>query len=469
MPTVYSLFGPKPQFLTSSGEPMTGGRLFFFTAGSTSPKATYTDSTGTVTNSNPVVLNSLGSPANGIWGTTGAYRIVCEDSLANVLWTVDGIVGINDSGVSVVSEWVASGLAPTFISSTSFSVLGDQTATFTQGRRVQTSNTGGVITSSVVSATFGAGSTTIVVANDSGVIDSGLTSVSFGLLNAAAPSVPFSGLRRIQGDFSNATLGSRSYVQTLTVNGLTSLGLLPNGSGGSSNFAAFNGPDPANASVAAVSVTASAALFQASRNGSGSFLPFRITTSDITRQEVTVGGDIGMGRTPLYNLDVYRSGTTNSTIVAGNDQVSAALQAVSNTQCNVGTISNHPAVIITNNTPRLHVRTDGSLWTDNNARPGFFSRAWVNFNGTGTPAIRAGGNFSSITDNGPGDYTVNLSTAMPDTSFAAIASCSDDGSGANIPGVVSIVSQTTGSVRLLVRDSGSGSVDRTTVTCAIFR
>tara|TARA_B110000858_G_C17748375_1_gene448440 strand:- start:748 stop:1218 length:471 start_codon:yes stop_codon:yes gene_type:complete len=49
-------------------------------------------------------------------------------------------------------------------------------------------------------------------------------------------------------------------------------------------------------------------------------------------------------------------------------------------------------------------------------------RAWVNFNGTGTVAIRASGNVSSITDNGSGDYTVNFTTAMPDVNYAANAS-----------------------------------------------
>jgi hypothetical protein len=44
-------------------------------------------------------------------------------------------------------------------------------------------------------------------------------------------------------------------------------------------------------------------------------------------------------------------------------------------------------------------------------------RAWVNFNGTGTVAIRASGNVSSITDNGTGDYTVNFITAMPDINY----------------------------------------------------
>lgn len=45
-------------------------------------------------------------------------------------------------------------------------------------------------------------------------------------------------------------------------------------------------------------------------------------------------------------------------------------------------------------------------------------RAWVNFNGTGTVAIRASFNVTSITDNGVGNYTVNFTTAMPDTNYA---------------------------------------------------
>ena len=50
--------------------------------------------------------------------------------------------------------------------------------------------------------------------------------------------------------------------------------------------------------------------------------------------------------------------------------------------------------------------------------PIYAARAWVNFNGTGTPSIWAGRNVSSITDNGPGDYTVNFATAMQDTKYS---------------------------------------------------
>jgi hypothetical protein len=51
---------------------------------------------------------------------------------------------------------------------------------------------------------------------------------------------------------------------------------------------------------------------------------------------------------------------------------------------------------------------------------GTFCRAWVNFNGTGTVAIRASFNVSSITDNGTGDYTINFTTAMPDANYSLV-------------------------------------------------
>jgi hypothetical protein len=57
--------------------------------------------------------------------------------------------------------------------------------------------------------------------------------------------------------------------------------------------------------------------------------------------------------------------------------------------------------------------------------PIYACRAWVNFNGTGTVAIRASGNVSSITENGVGDYTVNFTTAMQDANYSVAASAMD--------------------------------------------
>jgi hypothetical protein len=61
--------------------------------------------------------------------------------------------------------------------------------------------------------------------------------------------------------------------------------------------------------------------------------------------------------------------------------------------------------------------------------PAFAGRAWVNFNGTGTVAIRSSGNVSSITDNGTGDYTVNFAVAMEDRNYAMLGTA--DRAGTN--------------------------------------
>lgn len=66
---------------------------------------------------------------------------------------------------------------------------------------------------------------------------------------------------------------------------------------------------------------------------------------------------------------------------------------------------------------------------------GTFCRAWVNFNGTGTVAIRAAFNVSSITDNGVGDYTVNLTTSLPDTNYAAVVSSQGVSGNNSSPGL----------------------------------
>jgi hypothetical protein len=57
----------------------------------------------------------------------------------------------------------------------------------------------------------------------------------------------------------------------------------------------------------------------------------------------------------------------------------------------------------------------------------YTAKAWVNFNGTGTVAIRAAGNVSSITDNGTGDYTVNFTTALADANYSVSGSTGGTG------------------------------------------
>ena len=190
-----SPFGPKPQFELSSGVPAIGGQLFFYAAGSVNTKqTTYTDSTGSVANTNPIILNSLGNPTNTeIWFTSGlAYKVVYApvgdtDPPSSPIWTIDNLRGINDTTVSI-SEWIA-GPTPTYIGATSFSLVGDQTSTFMIGRRVKTTNSGGTVYGTITNSAYTT-LTTVTVVNDSGVIDSGLSAVSYGLLSATNQSIP---------------------------------------------------------------------------------------------------------------------------------------------------------------------------------------------------------------------------------------------------------------------------------------
>jgi hypothetical protein len=72
--------------------------------------------------------------------------------------------------------------------------------------------------------------------------------------------------------------------------------------------------------------------------------------------------------------------------------------------------------------------------------PLYSARAWVNFNGTGTVAIRASGNVSSITDNGTGNYTVNFTTAMPDTNYSVVAGNGSNASANTVSNTTNITS-----------------------------
>lgn len=80
------------------------------------------------------------------------------------------------------------------------------------------------------------------------------------------------------------------------------------------------------------------------------------------------------------------------------------------------------------------------------------AKAWVNFNGTGTVAIRNSFNVSSITDNGTGDYTVNFTTAMPNANYAP-SGFAGDSTANNF--YVHGVTYTSSSLRINVKVAGT--------------
>ena len=106
--------------------------------------------------------------------------------------------------------------------------------------------------------------------------------------------------------------------------------------------------------------------------------------------------------------------------------------------------------------------------------PLYAARAWVNFNGAGTIAIRASGNVTSLTDNGTADYTVNFTTAMPDANYCVAGSAQFDeaNSDDNAPYIGirrSSTALSTGSVRVVCRTGANGNVDGTRICVQVIR
>ena len=113
---------------------------------------------------------------------------------------------------------------------------------------------------------------------------------------------------------------------------------------------------------------------------------------------------------------------------------------------------------------RLNITSTGLLQFDSgygSAATAYGCRAWVSFNGTGTVAIRASGNVSSITDLAVGRYQVNFTTSMPDANYAAISSNNNEIGGAYDPLV--------GSVKIFSNDAAGTPLDVSVANCAVVR
>jgi hypothetical protein len=131
-------------------------------------------------------------------------------------------------------------------------------------------------------------------------------------------------------------------------------------------------------------------------------------------------------------------------------------------------------------TERMRIANNGAISTvvpgGSTLYPAYDCRAWVNFNGTGTVAIRASGNVSSITDNGIGQFVVNFTNAMPDANYSVVASAGSATTGVSDSafGHLHIKQNTStalqsGSVALHSGYADSTNVDYPVNTVAIFR
>lgn len=181
---------PKIRFFTNSGTfaPLSGGKVYTYEPGTTTPKATYTDSTGSATNTNPVILDSAGEAS--IW-LSGFYKIIVKDANDVTHWTQDNVSGAaaEVTGSTQTIEWLSYAHTFAYVSATQFSTTGDTRAIYEVGRRVKCIVGAGTVYGTITANAYTT-VTTVTVSLDTGTLDSGLSDVDVGILTTTNPSIP---------------------------------------------------------------------------------------------------------------------------------------------------------------------------------------------------------------------------------------------------------------------------------------
>ena len=190
-------------FYPGTGNPLSGGQLWTLqpgTSGTGFLKATFTDSTGQVQNPNPVILDSNGEA--DVW-LSGYTKLVLQDANGVQVWSRDNVSSMPSTSSPQIGEWVPQSLSFTYLSATSFSTPGDQTALFTPGERVEATVAAGTVYGTVQTSSASGSplTTTVTVTWDSGQLDSGLSAIATGIITASQHvSLPYGSLGLFTGE-----------------------------------------------------------------------------------------------------------------------------------------------------------------------------------------------------------------------------------------------------------------------------
>jgi hypothetical protein len=346
------LYYPVFRAFDANGEPLAGGKVYTYEAGTTTPKASYTNSTMSVENPNPVILDAEGSAQ--IW-VDGSYKI-------NLLDAND--VQQNDFPVdNFINEAGEVGPAGTFQMATAGGTADAITADYTPDVTLSNLTTVGVV--------FGAANATTTPTFS----PDGLTPRTI---------VKNGGQALVAGDIAGA-----GHVGILEYNSANTRWELLNPAG--ANFVTLTGAQTLTNKTINASQLVDASI-AAAKLASDS-----VTTAKILNSNVTTAKIADANVTPAK--------------LSGAQSGSAPIYGV---------------------------------------------RAWVSFDGTGTPAIRGSGNVTSITDHGTGEYSINFTTAVPANYAFTIAAGNTSADSANI--LRQVVTRSTTVLRIVVGNT-AGAAD----------
>ena len=109
-------YGVAGQLFNDNGDPLAGGTINTYLAGSTTNTPTYTTSAGNIAHTNPIVLNGAGRvPSGEIWLSTGiSYKFVVKDSAGTLIGTFDNVQGINQNVFTNIANYTGDGATTTF-------------------------------------------------------------------------------------------------------------------------------------------------------------------------------------------------------------------------------------------------------------------------------------------------------------------------------------------------------------------
>lgn len=406
-----SLFaGAGWQFFDNNGTILSGGKLYTYAAGTTTPLTTYTSSSGAVANTNPIILDSAGRVPYEIWiNTTSTAKFILRDSTDVLIGTWDNIPSyassLNLTGTNNAVAYFNS--VGTFTSSSNMTFDGSNltvTGGITAGSNVaitgNISTTGTATFTGLISSTAGISSSTPAVTQSAGDNSTKIATTAFV-----------------------ANTSNKAKIQPLTVSGPTggviTLTLAP-------TILDFRDTNTGSGTVTSVSNSSSltiqlagAATLGTVANVQTRIAVLAIYNSTIAAMElavVNVRGGAQIDECNIVSTLAVSSGTSSSVFYSTTARTSVAYRVVG----------------------FIDATNDGANWTTLSLIQGGaqyptgplnlrIAKAWVNWDGTLTGSItpRSSYNVSSITKVSTGVYTISFTTAMTDANYSIATSGSN--------------------------------------------